>query len=417
MRIQFFICVAMFAVTFAIDAGEPTPGEIFEKRIVPIFKSPNPSSCVQCHLAGVDLKQYILPSSEKTFVSLRDQGMIDLDSPEKSKILKLISMGEKDRRAAALIHAETRQAEFAAFADWIKACSADPKLRSAPKLDDKEIAKPPRPNEVIRHARKDRLLESFERNVWAMRFRCMSCHIEGTAENDKRRKEFGDRVAWIKKAGAEATMEYLLSSKLINIKNPDQSLLLLKPLGEEEHKGGIKFLPGDLGYKAFRTWIEDVAAIRGDKYREMSDLPPQETGPKRFGTDIWFKLAETPPEWGDKLLQVEIFAWDAAAKAWEKEPIASSDRGVWGKGKLWQHNLTLMAAAGSRRAEAWSKGRPNLPAGRYLVKAYVDHDGREARDWKAALGEADYVGRAEFEARWREGYGGMTVVEARNVRK
>ena len=124
MRNSFIVCVAMFAVTFPIPAGEPTPAEVFEKRIVPIFKSPNPSSCVQCHLAGVDLKQYILPSSDKTFVSLRDQGMIDLDSPEKSKILKLISMGEKDRRATALIHAKMRQAEFEAFADWIKAAGA-----------------------------------------------------------------------------------------------------------------------------------------------------------------------------------------------------------------------------------------------------------------------------------------------------
>ncbi len=29
--------------------------EIFERRIVPIMKSPNPSSCVECHLSGVYL--------------------------------------------------------------------------------------------------------------------------------------------------------------------------------------------------------------------------------------------------------------------------------------------------------------------------------------------------------------------------
>src|ERR1700730_15140291 len=101
-------------------AADPTPGEVFEKRLLPIFKSPNPSSCVQCHLAGVDLKGYILPDHEKTFRSLRDQGLIDLDSPEKSKILNLIQMGEKDRRAAGLIHAKTRKAEYEAFAAWIK---------------------------------------------------------------------------------------------------------------------------------------------------------------------------------------------------------------------------------------------------------------------------------------------------------
>lgn len=58
-------------------AGEPEERgaeEVFRRRILPIFESPDPSSCVQCHLAGVDLKSYLLPSHEKTFRSLRDQG-------------------------------------------------------------------------------------------------------------------------------------------------------------------------------------------------------------------------------------------------------------------------------------------------------------------------------------------------------
>jgi hypothetical protein len=85
----------------AISApDEPTPQQVFDKRILPIFKSPDPSSCVQCHLAGVDLKNYILPSHEQTFVSLRDHGLIDLDRPEKSKILALIQMGEQDKDGA-----------------------------------------------------------------------------------------------------------------------------------------------------------------------------------------------------------------------------------------------------------------------------------------------------------------------------
>src|SRR4051812_7306552 len=78
---------------------KPTPKEVFEKRLVPIFKSPNPSSCVQCHLGSVHLKDYIRPSHEETFASLRDRGLIDLDAPERSKILALIKMGEADKGA------------------------------------------------------------------------------------------------------------------------------------------------------------------------------------------------------------------------------------------------------------------------------------------------------------------------------
>src|SRR5262249_11247879 len=270
------------------------PEKVFEQRILPIFKSPNPSSCVQCHLAGVDLKDYILPDHEKTFRSLRDQGLIDLKSPEKSKILQLIQMGAEDKKAAALIHAKTRKAENEAFAAWIKAWCADAKLVKSPKLGEKERGKPSRPVEVIRHARKDRLLESFERNVWAMRFRCMSCHTEGTTQADKGVKKFGPRIAWFKKGGAEATMEYLLASRLVDVKEPEKSLILRKPLGAVKHEGGVKLQVGDQGYKALRAWVEDVAAIRAGRYAEVADLPAKETGPLRFGSNVWLKLSNTP---------------------------------------------------------------------------------------------------------------------------
>src|SRR5207237_1243437 len=72
--------VPLFAVLLVVTftahapaADQPSPQQVFERRILPIFKSPEPSSCLQCHLSGVDLKNYILPSHEKTFASLRDQ--------------------------------------------------------------------------------------------------------------------------------------------------------------------------------------------------------------------------------------------------------------------------------------------------------------------------------------------------------
>jgi hypothetical protein len=397
-------------------ASEPTPAEVFEKRIVPIFKSPNPSSCVQCHLAGVDLKDYILPDAERTFQSLRDQGLIDLAAPERSKIVSLIDMGGDGAKGPNAVNAKLRKAEREAFVAWIAACAADQKLKATPKLEAKDRAGPSRPNEVIRHARTDRVLESFERNVWAWRFRCMNCHTEGTPQNDKHRKEYGDRVAWVKKAGAGDTMKYLIASKLIDPVNPERSLLLSKPLGEK-HEGGTKFVVGDDAYKGFRAWIEDVAAIRGGKYAAASDLPPADVGPERFGTDLWLKLTNCPPEWGDKFLQVRVFAWDAGRKAWEKTPVAVSDRMVFGKGKLWQHNLTLLAPKGSDQAKVWRAGKPSLPEGKYLLRVYLDGESKLLKDWKAILDDTDFAGLVEFPARWREGYGAMTAVDAGKVRK
>ncbi|MBY0229750.1 MAG: hypothetical protein K2W96_10760, partial [Gemmataceae bacterium] len=244
----------------------PTPREVFEKRLLPIFKSPDPSSCVQCHLAGVDIKDYIKPSHEDTFASLRDQGLIDMDSPEKSKILALIRMGEEKEGKGAVVHEKARKAELAAFAEWIKASAADPRLRALPKLDASKLARPKRPDAVIRHGRKDRVLESFTNNVWPMRFRCMGCHTEGTAESRKLVKENGARVAWFKAAGPEATLDYLRGSKLIDTDAPEKSLLLRKPLNEAKHGGGQKFVKGDQGHKAFLAFLADYARIMRDGY-------------------------------------------------------------------------------------------------------------------------------------------------------
>src|SRR5262245_63690756 len=106
MRIVNRLALAALAALFVLasDLRADDQDKVFESRILPIFKSPNPSSCVQCHLAGVDLKDYILPSADKTFRSLRDQGLIDLSAPEKSKILTLISMGDADA-SAPTVHA------------------------------------------------------------------------------------------------------------------------------------------------------------------------------------------------------------------------------------------------------------------------------------------------------------------------
>uniref|UniRef100_UPI003569D347 hypothetical protein n=1 Tax=Novipirellula sp. TaxID=2795430 RepID=UPI003569D347 len=71
-RTAYAILVAtLIAFGTRASAAEPSPASVFEQRIMPIFNSPNPSSCVQCHLSSVDLKDYIRPSSRETFLSLR----------------------------------------------------------------------------------------------------------------------------------------------------------------------------------------------------------------------------------------------------------------------------------------------------------------------------------------------------------
>ncbi|HEX4131437.1 MAG TPA: hypothetical protein VHZ24_15460 [Pirellulales bacterium] len=125
------IVLAIILTATGLKAADDESAEqVFERRILPNFKSPNPSSCTQCHLGGVDLKDYILPSHEKTFLSLRDQGLIDLTVPGESKILKLINMRDANNPGVGLIQEQTRRAEYDAFAKWIDACVSDPRLRN-----------------------------------------------------------------------------------------------------------------------------------------------------------------------------------------------------------------------------------------------------------------------------------------------
>ena len=121
----------------------------------------------------------------------------------------------------------------------------------------------------------------------------------------------------MKAAGPEATLAYLRSSKLIDPDRPEKSLILRKPLNEVEHGGHQKFTPGDQGDAAYRKFLTDYAKTVNDRYPDAASLPKPDTGPLRFGTDIWLKLTNTPPAWADKLVQVDVYAWDAAAKDWE----------------------------------------------------------------------------------------------------
>jgi len=407
----------LFVFSFAeLSNAEESSKTIFEKRILPIFKSSNPSSCTECHLANLDLKNYILPTSEKTFLSLRDQGLVDIEAPEKSRILKFITMKDPNSKKTNMILEKVKNEEFKAFSDWIKFCCKDETLIKMPKLDKQEIAKPEKPVEVVRHARKDRLLESFEQNIWAIRFRCMNCHTEGHPDSMKLQKEHGDRVNWFKKTPVE-TMDYILGkTKLIDLENPEKSLLLLKPLNEVKHGGGKKFLVGDLGYQSFRNWIEDYARIKDGTYKTAADLPKKMHNQSQFGTELWFKITNTPEAWGDKLLRTTIYMWDEKVKDWEENPIAISDRLVWGKGKTWQHTVTVMAPKGSAREATWKKTGPSLVPGKYKVVVQVDKDGVWAKTWDAKLDEKTTIaGTGEFKASWKPGYNQMTSIDAANI--
>src|SRR5689334_19403244 len=103
------LCLAVVRVTAPADE---TASDIFTRRILPLAKADKPSSCAECHAAGVDLSKYIKTDGATTFAALRAAGLVDAAQPEKSKLLEFISRApEKGNASIAKLRAE----ELAAF--------------------------------------------------------------------------------------------------------------------------------------------------------------------------------------------------------------------------------------------------------------------------------------------------------------
>jgi hypothetical protein len=371
---------------------------VFEKRILPIFQAAKPSSCTECHLSGVELRDYIQPDQAKTFASLVSVGLIDVEKPDDSKILRFINRSPEKPN---LITDKVRQQEHDAFQAWIRAAVTDPDLLASKSSDS---IGPQIPDEVIRHARKDRVLASFIDNVWTEVGRCAACHSPD--QNQKQVKEHGEQVSWITLRDPQATLNHMIEAGIINADEPLESMLLTKPTMQVEHGGGQKMVVGDRTYKQFRRFIDDYASVVDGNYKTVAEIP-DESDEFSVVTDIWFKITEVPARYDKMLLQADLYR--STGEGWSEHRVASSDRLVFGKGKLWQHSLSLTASRGSKWAEEMNSKR--LPAGRYLVKLYIDQTGKLQKDFRAELGDEEFVGQVEVESQWPAGYGRMTAIQ------
>ncbi|MEZ6060931.1 MAG: hypothetical protein R3C19_11260 [Planctomycetaceae bacterium] len=371
---------------------------VFERRILPILQSAKPSSCAECHLSGVDLKDYIRSTQRETFAALVSAKLVDIEHVDKSKILEFI---ERRPEKPNLISDKVRREEAAAFRAWLTAAAKDPELQAA----KTEVAIGPTiPPEVIRHARTDRVLASFVENIWTEAGRCAACHSPD--RNQKQVEEHGEQVSWIRLNDPAGTMNSMIENGLIDADEPEHSLILMKPTQQVEHGGGQKMVVGDRTYKQFRRFIDDYAAMKHGRYQTAKDLPP-ESGEVSLVTDIWLKFENVPAKFDKLLLQADLFRM--TDHGWSKQRMATSDRPIFGGGNLWQHSLSLTA----ERNTAWADQieKQQLPPGRYLIKLYIDQNGKLAKDYHAILNDEDFVGQVEVDSEWPAGYGKMTIVQ------
>lgn len=397
-RYSLFAITAVLLSASTLLADNISAEAIFQKRILPIFQSPNPSSCTECHLSGVELKDYILPTQQATFASLLKAGLVDRENPKTSKIIEFI---RRSPDTPSLIQKKIREQELAAFEAWIVAAAGDPALVSA--TDKTQPIGPQIPDEVIRHARQDHVMASFTDYVWTEVGRCAACHSPD--RNQKQVQEHGKQVSWIHLNDPAETLKTMVDAGIIQPKTPEKSMLLTKPTLQEEHGGGQKMVVGDRTYKQFRRFIDDYAKIVEGKYQSTQDLPKADNEVS-ITTEIWFKIEGVPAKFDKKLLQVDLYRETDAG--WSKQRVATSDRLVFGPQNLWQHSLSLTAERGS----LWAKKMKDqkLPPGRYLAKLYVDQTDKLQKDYTQELGETDFVGQVEFQSRWPAGYGKMTKI-------
>jgi len=249
---------------------------LFERRIAPLLEDDHPSTCNECHLAGVDLGLYAQGDECRTMACMVHEGIVDLDTPADSVVLGWILRGTPD---SELITAEVIQAEHDGVLEWIELHSQcngalcddyDDPCGHGPHAGECEVPPsshdlPPREFEDPGDCSDKTLEIAFDELVYSWRGRCSPCHYDthiGKPENAPRWIAIGDC-----NAGGLATMRNVIDSGLVDSSDPAASLLLLKPLavsaGGVEHEGSDKFDDEtDSAYQDFRRWIERWATCQ-----------------------------------------------------------------------------------------------------------------------------------------------------------
>jgi hypothetical protein len=321
------LCLGLLSVPCHGDSPDATDDlkrlsatEIFNRRILPILQSENASSCTECHFGGVELKNYLHEDQATTFATLRGHNLIDIETPDKSKLLTFIARRPEKQNE---LLARVRKSEYQAFQAWIRAAVREPELLAA--KEGGATLGTELPVEVIRHMRRDRVLQSFVENIWSEMGRCINCH--SPERNQRQVREHGEQVSWIVPRDPAATLQKLVDGGNIDTDHPDESLVLLKPAGLEDHGGGPKFAVGSRTDKNFRRFLNDYASVVNGTYKRTSQLPkPSREIVTLTGQHL--RIVDLPAEFDRKLLRADIFRWTDSG--WAETPCGTAENPING---------------------------------------------------------------------------------------
>jgi len=364
--------------------------EIYARRVLPLLESKDKSSCTECHLRGVELKDFLSTDPAKTFSELRGRGWIDTREPEKSKLLAFISRAPE---AGDPLLEKVRTAESSALREWIIAAVADPLLleQSLPKNTDLDL-----PLEFIRHARQDRVSASFADAVWSQLGRCVNCHSPD--RNSKQVKEHGEQMSWIVPGNPYATLRLLTDRKLIDLDKPEESELRTKPLVLVEHGGGPKFPLGSDTDSRWTAFLIDYAkTVRLEGYGPGDAFPKL---PLRHSwlSELQIKLTDLPDQFDGELMTVTLHRMLSDGRV-EDEPVAKGQSTANPKQNVWQNALTVFLAVEPRSGmQQFSEPigiAAAIPKGKYTLKVTADAPNSPAQK---------ILARYIFDAPWPPGY-------------
>ena len=265
-------------------ACEEGPGEVFETRIEPLLSRDRPASCTKCHAAGVNLSAFVTDDACGSMRCLVSQDLVDLDQPQESKLLEFIRRGFDPGENTGVTD-EMVAAEYEGFLAWIEwsarcmdaTCSDDVSQCPVPDTPLRTTAveepeEPEEPHEVLpltleNYACGDEpQAQAFLDWVFPSQGRCGHCHAKDGAIAG-----VAGAPTWIEGKrnlhGAHKTIRNAYELGMINLDDPANSRMLLKPLKQEaggiKHGGGGKFVDRtDELYVSMLTWITMQAECR-----------------------------------------------------------------------------------------------------------------------------------------------------------
>lgn len=249
-----------------------SPGALFERRIAPLLVAERPDSCSACHASGVKLADFVRGTECEAMACLKEQGLVSLDQPEESVLLTWLGRVPPD---SPLIDEQVAAEERAAFLQWFEhesmcgTCEGVECPDAAPTgcASDRRVENAYDVNTDPGDCSDETLERLFRGTVFLWRARCGPCHIEGAQSGVNAARFFfqdGDcNVASL------ASLQRMQNSNYIDLEEPLQSLLLLKPLAESDggipHGGHDKIVAeNDRAFEAYVHFLTRFGACKSD---------------------------------------------------------------------------------------------------------------------------------------------------------